>query len=142
MMNAVVEDDVEVDIAPKGNSLFAEVDDRRLVVEEQLKNYQTRVKELKVLYEKKVGENNKLRMQNIHLMNMASSSGSREVTKLRKIGRQNVQIFWDFCISLMIFLYHFDRTFGSFTGKLQNLNTYAFETYRSGYASFSRIRMF
>ena len=76
LMNAIEVDEVEVDVAPKGNSLFAEVDDRRLVVEEQLKNYQIRVKELKVLYEKKVTENNKLRMQNIHLMNMASSTGS------------------------------------------------------------------
>merc|ERR1719245_2718241 len=78
LMNAieVEEEALDVDVAPKGNSLFAEVDDRRLLVEEQLKNYQIRVKELKVLYEKKVTENNKLRMQNIHLMNMASSSGS------------------------------------------------------------------
>lgn len=78
LMNAmeVAEEALDVDVAPKGNSLFAEVDDRRLLVEEQLKNYQIRVKELKMLNEKKVTENNKLRMQNIHLMNMASSSGS------------------------------------------------------------------
>ena len=70
------DDDPKVDVAPKGNSLFSEVEDRRHIAEDKLKKVQTKLEEFKALHERKALELNKLRMQNVHLMNMTSSSNS------------------------------------------------------------------
>ena len=43
-------------------------------VEEKLKKVQSKSQEFKALYERKALELNKLRMQNVHLMNMSASS--------------------------------------------------------------------
>jgi len=75
VLNLEVDDEEPaVDVAPKGNSLFSEVEDRRHIAEEKLKKVQSKSQEFKALYERKALELNKLRMQNVHLMNMSASS--------------------------------------------------------------------
>jgi len=75
VLNLEVDDEEPiVDVAPKGNSLFSEVEDRRHIAEEKLKKVQTKLQEFKALYERKAIELNKLRMQNVHLVNMSASS--------------------------------------------------------------------
>lgn len=69
------DDDMKVEVAPKGNSLFSEVEDRRHVAEEQLKKYKNKCEAMKIIHDKRLTEMQKLRMQNIHLMNMTSSNG-------------------------------------------------------------------
>ena len=74
VLNLEVDDEEPiVDVAPKGNSLFSEVEDRRHIAEEKLKKVQTKLQEFKALYERKAIELNKLRMQNVHLMNMVET---------------------------------------------------------------------
>lgn len=70
-----MEDDEEIhcEVAPKGNSLFSEVEDRRHIAEQQLKKSQAREQKYKALYERQVLELNRVRMQNVHLMNLTSN---------------------------------------------------------------------
>ena len=49
-------------------------DELSLIAEEKLKKVQSKSQEFKALYERKALELNKLRMQNVHLMNMSASS--------------------------------------------------------------------
>ena len=84
------DDDLQIDVAPKGNSLFSEVEDRRHIAEEKLKKCQAKYEGAKVMLEKRNSEMSKLRMQNIHLRNMASnaSSGACEVQQLERLQEQ------------------------------------------------------
>jgi len=77
IFNLEVDDEEPVvDVAPKGNSLFSEVEDRRHIAEEKLKKVQVKMQEFKALYERQSLKMNKLRMQNVQLMNMSASSNS------------------------------------------------------------------
>lgn len=67
------ETEINLEVAPKGNSLFSEVEDRRHIAEQQLKSSQTREKQYKALYERQALELNRIRMQNVHLMNLTSN---------------------------------------------------------------------
>ncbi len=71
------DEDLKVEaVAAKGNSLFSEVEDRRHIAEDKLKKCQAKNEELKSLYENKCRQLNKLRLQNVQLMNInANASG-------------------------------------------------------------------
>ena len=69
------ENEIVADIAAKGNSLFSEVEDRRHLAEEKLKKCEVRTEKYKKAYDQKVSELHKLRMQNIHLLNISNNAG-------------------------------------------------------------------
>ena len=76
----------EADVAPKGNSLFSEVEDRRHLAEEKLKRCEIKLEKYKISYDQKVSEMHKLRMQNIHLLKLGSNaSGKCEQVQVERL---------------------------------------------------------
>ena len=76
----------EADVAPKGNSLFSEVEDRRHLAEEKLKRCEIKLEKYKISHDQKVSEMHKLRMQNIHLLKLGSNaSGKCEQAQVERL---------------------------------------------------------
>lgn len=83
-------------LTSKGNSLFSEVDDRRLLVEDQLKKYKSKCEELKTICEVKNRQMAKLRAQNVTLSNMTtggseSASQNHRLEELLNMERSRTQ---------------------------------------------------
>ena len=57
----------------RGNSLFSEVDDRRQIVEAKLKRFKDQFESMKIQYDKKVQQLQKVKTQNVALLNRVSA---------------------------------------------------------------------
>ncbi|XP_068216037.1 protein Spindly-like isoform X2 [Palaemon carinicauda] len=68
----------ETDPGKKGNSLFAEVEDRRQVVENQLQEYKSKYNLLKKQCEVKTQQINKMKLQLAYLLSLSSNRGVSE----------------------------------------------------------------
>ena len=62
----------------RGNSLFSEVDDRRQIVEVKLKRFKEQFETMKIQYDKKVQQLQKVRTQNVALLNRASADVNQD----------------------------------------------------------------
>ena len=62
----------------RGNSLFSEVDDRRQIVEVKLKRFKEQFETMKIQYDKKVQQLQRVRTQNVALLNRASADVNQD----------------------------------------------------------------
>ena len=60
----------------KGNSLFSEVEDRRTIVESKLSSLTAKNVELKNMYDEKVQQLNRIKFQNMTLLNLTAAASS------------------------------------------------------------------
>ena len=65
-----------LDHRSKGNSLFSEVEDRRALVENKLESLQIRNAEMKRLLDEKTQQINRIKLQNVALLNLAAQGGT------------------------------------------------------------------
>lgn len=89
----------------KGNSIFSEVEDRRHLVESQLAALKAKYENLRVQYDAKVQQLQRVKLHNVSLMNVSLSSGDKTNGAQVRFGRR---FDHDRLLSIVLFSFRFE----------------------------------